>query len=127
MGALSTIHTQRNMVIIDGYNLIHADEHLKSTSLYSLEKAREELMDMLSNYVRLNLIKAKTHLYSGAFFAYHQAYFIFFVHSASLNPTSTKSAPMSIGRFTSIPSVERSFSISSSVIVGSLFLRSSDL
>ena len=45
------IRSQRNMVIIDGYNLIHADEHLKSTSLYSLEKAREELMDMLSNYV----------------------------------------------------------------------------
>ena len=45
-----TIRSQRNMVIIDGYNLIHADEHLKSTSLYSLEKAREELMDMLSNY-----------------------------------------------------------------------------
>ena len=46
-----SIHSQRNMVIIDGYNLIHADEHLKSTSLFSLEKAREELMDMLSNYV----------------------------------------------------------------------------
>ena len=46
-----TIRLQRNMVIIDGYNLIHADEHLKSTSLFSLEKAREELMDMLSNYV----------------------------------------------------------------------------
>ena len=45
------IGSQRNMVIIDGYNLIHADEHLKSTSLFSLEKAREELMDMLSNYV----------------------------------------------------------------------------
>ena len=46
-----TIRSQRNMVIIDGYNLIHADEHLNSTSLFSLEKAREELMDMLSNYV----------------------------------------------------------------------------
>ena len=45
------IRSQRNMIIIDGYNLIHADEHLKSTSLFSLEKAREELMDMLSNYV----------------------------------------------------------------------------
>ena len=39
------------MVIIDGYNLIHADESLKNTSLFSLEKAREELMDLLSNYV----------------------------------------------------------------------------
>ena len=46
-----SIRSQRNMVIIDGYNLIHSDEHLKSTSLFSLEKAREELMDMLSNYV----------------------------------------------------------------------------
>ena len=45
------------MVIIDGYNLIHADEHLKSTSLYSLEKAREELMDMLSNYVSYTKIE----------------------------------------------------------------------
>ena len=43
--------SQRNMVIVDGYNLIHADEHLKETSLFSLEKAREELMDLLSNYV----------------------------------------------------------------------------
>lgn len=45
------IRSQRNMVIVDGYNLIHADEHLNNTSLFSLEKAREELMDMLSNYV----------------------------------------------------------------------------
>jgi predicted RNA-binding protein with PIN domain len=46
-----SIRSERNMVIIDGYNLIHADEHLNSTSIFSLEKAREELMDMLSNYV----------------------------------------------------------------------------
>ena len=46
-----SIRPQRNMVIIDGYNLIHADEHLNSTALFSLEKAREELMDILSNYV----------------------------------------------------------------------------
>ena len=46
-----SIRPQRNMVIIDGYNLIHADESLKNTSLFSLEKAREELMDLLSNYV----------------------------------------------------------------------------
>ena len=39
------------MVIVDGYNLIYADEDLKSTSLFSIEKAREELMDLLSNYV----------------------------------------------------------------------------
>ena len=42
---------QRNMVIVDGYNLIHADEGLKQTSRFSLEKAREELMDLLDNYV----------------------------------------------------------------------------
>ena len=45
------LRPQKNMVIIDGYNLIHSDDKLKSTALYSLEKAREELMDILSNYV----------------------------------------------------------------------------
>ncbi len=45
------ICSQRNMVIIDGYNLIYADDHLKDTALFSLEKAREELMDLLSSYV----------------------------------------------------------------------------
>ena len=46
-----SLRSQRNMVIVDGYNLIHADEDLKKTSLFSLEKAREELMDLLSSYV----------------------------------------------------------------------------
>ena len=50
-GKVKSLRSQRNMVIVDGYNLIHADEGLKSTSLFSLEKAREELMDLLSNYV----------------------------------------------------------------------------
>ena len=45
------LRPKRNMVIIDGYNLIHSDEDLKKTSLFSLEKAREELMVLLSNYV----------------------------------------------------------------------------
>ncbi len=45
------VRLQKNMVIIDGYNLIYADDNLKNISLFSLEKAREELMDMLSNYV----------------------------------------------------------------------------
>ena len=45
------LSSQRNMVIIDGYNLIYADDRLKETSLFSLEKAREELMDLLSSYV----------------------------------------------------------------------------
>ena len=44
------VRSQRNMLIVDGYNLIYADEGLKSTSLFSLEKAREELTDLLSNY-----------------------------------------------------------------------------
>ena len=45
------IRSQRNMVIIDGYNLIYSDDALKSTAEYSLEKARDDLMNILSNYV----------------------------------------------------------------------------
>jgi predicted RNA-binding protein with PIN domain len=45
------LRSMRNMVIVDGYNLIHSDSNLKSTASFSLEKAREELMDLLSNYV----------------------------------------------------------------------------
>ena len=39
------------MVIIDGYNLIFCDEELKKTASYNLEKARDDLMNILSNYV----------------------------------------------------------------------------
>jgi predicted RNA-binding protein with PIN domain len=46
-----SLRSQRNLVIIDGYNLIYSDENLKNTSLFSLEKARDELMDLLSSYV----------------------------------------------------------------------------
>lgn len=46
-----TVRQERHMVIVDGYNLIFADKNLKSTADYSLEKAREELMDLLSDYV----------------------------------------------------------------------------
>ena len=46
-----TVRSQRNMVIVDGYNLIYFDDNLKKTALFSLEKARQELMDLLSNYV----------------------------------------------------------------------------
>lgn len=42
---------QESMIIIDGYNLIYAWDMLKEISDYSLEKARETLMDILSNYV----------------------------------------------------------------------------
>ena len=45
------LSSQRNMVIIDGYNLIYADESLTKTAEASLEKAREDLMDLLSSYV----------------------------------------------------------------------------
>ena len=48
-------------------------------------------------------------------------------HSVSLNPTKTKPSPITSGRLTSIPSVERSCSISSSLMEGSLFFRSMDL
>lgn len=46
-----SLRSQRNLVIIDGYNLIYSDDRLKNTTLFSLEKAREELMDLLSDYV----------------------------------------------------------------------------
>ena len=42
---------RKNMVIVDGYNLIYSWDNLKEISEYSLEKARETLMDILSNYV----------------------------------------------------------------------------
>jgi predicted RNA-binding protein with PIN domain len=42
---------QQRMVIIDGYNVIYAWESLREIADFSLEKARETLMDMLSNYV----------------------------------------------------------------------------
>ena len=45
------ISSQRNMVIIDGYNLIYSDDTLKATAEHNLEKARDDLMDILSNYV----------------------------------------------------------------------------
>ncbi len=41
----------KHMVIIDGYNLIYSWDSLKSVAAYSLEKARENLMDMLASYV----------------------------------------------------------------------------
>jgi len=44
-------YSSRNMVIIDGYNLIYSHEELKRTAAYNLEKARDDLMNILSNYV----------------------------------------------------------------------------
>ena len=42
---------QESMIIVDGYNLIYAWDTLKEIADFSLEKAREVLMDMLSSYV----------------------------------------------------------------------------
>lgn len=39
------------MVIVDGYNVIWAWDSLREVAEFSLEKARETLMDILSNYV----------------------------------------------------------------------------
>ncbi len=41
----------RRLTIIDGYNLIYSWESLKEIADFSLEKARETLMDILSSYV----------------------------------------------------------------------------
>lgn len=45
------IRPQRNLTIVDGYNVIYAWESLRKIANDSLEKARETLMDLLSNYV----------------------------------------------------------------------------
>ncbi|MBE6596083.1 MAG: GTP-binding protein [Ruminococcaceae bacterium] len=42
---------QKGLVIVDGYNVIHSWDALKELAEFSLEKAREALMDILSNYV----------------------------------------------------------------------------
>ena len=42
---------QKNLVILDGYNLIYAWEPLAELARFSLEKARDQLMDILSSYV----------------------------------------------------------------------------
>ena len=45
------------LIIVDGYNIIHSWESLTETAEYSLEKAREELMKILSNYVAFTKIQ----------------------------------------------------------------------
>ena len=42
---------QKHMLIVDGYNVIYSWENLNQIAKFSLEKAREALMDILSNYV----------------------------------------------------------------------------
>lgn len=43
--------SNRRMVIVDGYNVIYAWDDLREIADFSLEKARDALMDILSNYV----------------------------------------------------------------------------
>ena len=45
------IEQQKRLLIIDGYNVIYSWDSLKELADFSLEKAREALMDILSNYV----------------------------------------------------------------------------
>lgn len=45
------LQKQESMVIVDGYNLIYGWDELKEVADFSLEKARETVMDILSNYV----------------------------------------------------------------------------
>ncbi len=42
---------QKNIIIIDGYNVIYSWDELKELADFSLEKARDTLMDILSDYV----------------------------------------------------------------------------
>ena len=42
---------RREHLIVDGYNVIHAWDFLRETAAGNLELAREQLMDILSNYV----------------------------------------------------------------------------
>ena len=48
---------QKHMVIVDGYNVIWAWDSLREIAEFSLEKARETLMDILSNYVAFTKIE----------------------------------------------------------------------
>lgn len=42
---------KKRLIIIDGYNFIHSIDRLRSLAEKDLEKAREDLTDMLENYV----------------------------------------------------------------------------
>jgi len=46
-----SVSAHKNITIIDGYNLIFSWSELKELADFSLEKARESLMDILSDYV----------------------------------------------------------------------------
>ena len=40
----------KNFLLVDGYNIIHAWDNLKEMSEVSLESARAKLMEIMSNY-----------------------------------------------------------------------------
>ena len=42
---------QKRMTILDGYNIIHSWDSLKALAAYSLENARDALLDLLASYV----------------------------------------------------------------------------
>lgn len=46
-----SVSEHKKMLIVDGYNVIYSWDELKQTAIFSLEKAREELMDVLSSFV----------------------------------------------------------------------------
>ncbi len=77
-----------------------------------------------SNPIPATIGKTRNHLLIPSLFGVCQT---LSAHSVSLNPTKTKSSPTNSGRLTSMPSVASRAIISSSVISGSLFFRSSDL
>ena len=45
------IKPQKQLVIIDGYNVIHAWDRLKKIAKINLEEARKNLIDLLENYI----------------------------------------------------------------------------
>lgn len=47
-----------NIIIIDGYNVIHSWDSLKELADFSLEKARQTLMDVMSDYVAFTKCEA---------------------------------------------------------------------
>ena len=51
------IKPQKKMVIVDGYNVIFAWEHLKKIAQTNLEEARKNLIDLLENYTAYTKIR----------------------------------------------------------------------
>ena len=47
---IKTVKPQKEYLLVDGYNIIHAWDELKNVAQGNLENARQRLMDMLSNY-----------------------------------------------------------------------------